>query len=423
MGNNLPEGWEIKNLVECIPIVKTGVREYKGEKPYYSTGAVVNDSISPEGHYSFKKKPSRANRLVVKSDVVQARMRGTTKALLINEKLDGSLFSTGFLQFRPSEHNYNSKLFYHYLCSDLFLKQRDEFASGSTQIALTDKGASHINLVIPPPEQQKRIADKLDSLIAKVKDAQSRLDKIPLILKRLRQALVENTFSDIDEEKIVVLGDALPKRGIFDGPFGSNLKTADYTSSGVRVVRLENIGRLKFIEEKESYISNEKYKTLLKHMVVEGDVIVASFIADEVRVCVLPKFKTKVIAKADCFCIRPDKNIDSEFLAFQLTCSRVYDLLVREIHGVTRPRINTTQLKKLKVYIPGIEEQTAIVRKIKHLFEQLDHIEEYYVKIKNYTDKLEQSILAKAFRGELAMQNSNSDSANELLKKTKAKRK
>ena len=404
MGNNLPEGWEIKNLVECIPIVKTGVREYKGEKPYYSTGAVVNDSISPEGHYSFKKKPSRANRLVVKSDVVQARMRGTTKALLINEKLDGSLFSTGFLQFRPSEHNYNSKLFYHYLCSDLFLKQRDEFASGSTQIALTDKGASHINLVIPPPEQQKRIADKLDSLIAKVKDAQSRLDKIPLILKRLRQALVENTFSDIDEEKIVALGDVLPKRGIFDGPFGSDLKTVDYTSSGVRVIRLENVGRLRFIEEKESYISNEKYKTLLKHTVYEGDVIFASFIADEIRVCVLPKLKTKAIAKADCFCIRPDKNIDPDFLAFRLTCKSVFDSLAGEVHGVTRPRINTTQLKKLMVYIPSIEEQMMIVQKIKYSLNKINHIEEYFTKVKTCTDKLEQSILAKAFRGELVSQ-------------------
>jgi len=34
---------------------------------------------------------------------------------------------------------------------------------------------------------------------------------------------------------------------VFDGPFGSNLKSIDYTSSGNRVVRLENIGHRGFI--------------------------------------------------------------------------------------------------------------------------------------------------------------------------------
>ncbi len=118
----------------------------------------------------------------------------------------------------------------------------------------------------------------------------------------------------------------------------------------------------------------------------------------------LPKLKTKAIAKADCFCVRPDKNIDSEFLVLQLTCSRVYDLLVREIHGVTRPRINTTQLKKLTVYFPSIEKQVAIVKLIEHSLNKLNHAEECYAKVKTYTDKLEQSILAKAFRGELVPQ-------------------
>lgn len=140
---------------------------------------------------------------------------------------------------------------------------------------------------------------------------------------------------------------------------------------------------------------------MIKHAVGEGDIIFATFIIDEIRVCILPKLKTKAIAKADCFCIRPNKNIDPQFLALQFASQRVYDYLRGEIHGVTRPRINTTQLKKLKVNIPKIEEQKAIVGKVKHLFGQIEQIEKHYGKVKNYTDKLEQSILVKAFRGEL----------------------
>ena len=90
-----------------------------------------------------------------------------------------------------------------------------------------------------------------------------------------------------------------------DGPFGSNLKSSDYTDSGVRVVRLENIGQLRFIGEKETFVSRDNYEALNKHTVGEGDIIFASFIAEEIRACVLPKFSTKAIAKADCFCLRP----------------------------------------------------------------------------------------------------------------------
>jgi len=423
METNLPKGWEIKKLVDRVPIIKTGVERFEGEKLYYSTGSISDNEMISKGKFTFRNRPARANRLVLEKDVVQARMRETQKAVLIDKNLKGSLLSTGFLQFRPEDNNYNSKLFYYYLRSDRFLKQRDEYATGSTQVALTDEGAKKIDLVVPPQEQQKRIADKLDVLLTKVKDSQSRLDKIPQILKRFRQAIIENVFMKTEENELVELGAVLPKGSIFDGPFGSDLKTADYTSLGVRVIRLENIGRLKFNEEKESYVSKEKYQSLIKHTVGEGDIIFASFVADEIRVCILPKLKTKAIAKADCFCIRPNKNIDPQFLTLQFASQRVYDYLRGEIHGVTRPRINTTQLKKLKVNIPEIKVQKKIVRKVKHLFGQLDQIEKHYNKVKNFTDKLEQSILAKAFRGKLVSQYPNDEPANVLLEKIKRNRK
>lgn len=65
---------------------------------------------------------------------------------------------------------------------------------------------------------------------------------------------------------------------VSDGPFGSNLKSSDYVDSGVRVIRLENIGSLEFIEEKESYISETKYELLKNHTVSAGDIVFSSFI-------------------------------------------------------------------------------------------------------------------------------------------------
>ena len=127
MENNLPKEWEVKKLVDHVPIIKTGVQRFDGEKSYYSTGSISDNEMIPEGKFTFGNRPARANRLALDKDVVQARMRETQKAVLIDKNLKGSLLSTGFLQFRPEDNGYNSRLFYYYLCSDKFLKQRDEY--------------------------------------------------------------------------------------------------------------------------------------------------------------------------------------------------------------------------------------------------------------------------------------------------------
>ena len=57
---------------------------------------------------------------------------------------------------------------------------------------------------------------------------------------------------------------------ITDGPFGSNLKTSHYTDQGPRVVRLQNIGDGKFINE-YAHISQEHFENLSKHQVHAGD--------------------------------------------------------------------------------------------------------------------------------------------------------
>jgi len=296
-----------------------------------------------------------------------------------------------------------------------------------------------IDVPVPPPTEQHRIVAKLEKLLTKVEACQERLDKIPTILKRFRQSVLAAACSgrltadwrddDSYAEDLpanwrrVPLAELIPPRGIFDGPFGSNLKTSDYTASGVRVIRLENVGHLRFISEKETYVSCEKYETLKKHTVRENDIIFASFIGEEIRACLLPKLETTAIAKADCFCLRPRlESVDRHYLTYQLVSSESYKQLLEDIHGVTRPRINVTQLRKLEVKVCPLPEQHKIIRRIEALFKIADQIEERFKKAKAYVDKLTQSILAKAFRGELVPQDLNDETSSYLLKRIQEKK-
>ena len=62
---------------------------------------------------------------------------------------------------------------------------------------------------------------------------------------------------------------------ITDGPFGSNLKTEHYTSTGPRVIRLQNVGDGVFIDE-EAHISGTHFERLRKHRVFAGDLVIAA---------------------------------------------------------------------------------------------------------------------------------------------------
>jgi len=463
MESKLPEGWKIKNLVKHIPIVKTGVKEYKGEKSYYSTGAVANASTySPEGYYTFKNKPSRANRLAIKGDVVQARMQETKKALLIDDNLDGSLLSTGFLQFRPTLSNYDCKLFYHYLCSDLFLKQRDEFASGSTQIALTDKGAKNIDLIIPPDSEQKRIADKLDVLLAKVKYAQSRLDKIPLILKRFRKSVLAAAFSgELTKEWREHNQDV---NAIYDCNFIKNFLIQSNVSSREKkqIQRIYDfctdayqydfpvplswlvscVGRIGLInngstpsrkvseywkgsipwissgEVHNNIISESREKITQKGL---DDCSSKLFSSGTVLIAMIGEGKTR----GQSAILNIDAAINQNVAAIQISHGRInpeyfwfwfqfqYENNRNYGSGSGPQALNCQRVRELPFVLAPKEEQDEIIKKIKLSFMQLDKFAERYKKAKRFTDKLEQSILAKAFRGELVMQKPNNDPENE----------
>jgi type I restriction enzyme S subunit len=189
---------------------------------------------------------------------------------------------------------------------------------------------------------------------------------------------------------------------VFDGPFGSNLKSNDYVDEGVRVIRLENIGSLEFKDKKLTYVTEAKYESLKKHTVSSGDIIFSSFVADGTRVVVLPEDIDRAINKADCFCVRPfGDSIDANYLANFLSTTSTYKRLENQVHGATRPRINTTQLKELEIPICSEAEQLAIIKFTSEKFDASDRLEKEIDIQLVKSDKNMQSILASAFSGNI----------------------
>ncbi|KJH82107.1 specificity determinant HsdS [Pseudomonas fluorescens] len=78
--------------------------------------------------------------------------------------------------------------------------------------------------------------------------------------------------------------------------------------------------------------------------------------------------------------------------------------------------------RELPIPVPPVAEQTEIVRRVDQLFAFADQLEAKVISAQSRINHLTQSILAKAFRGELVPQDPNDEAASMLLERIKAQR-
>lgn len=155
---------------------------------------------------------------------------------------------------------------------------------------------------------------------------------------------------------------------IADGPFGSNLKTEHYVvDPGVRVVRLQNVAEYEYNDTDRAFVSDRHASYLLRNKVAPGDVLIAGLGEERYpvgRACCYPDDLPPAINKADCFRARCRPGaMENKFLMLLLNSELARKQIRRYEQGVTRPRINTGNLKRIDACIPCIEEQRQIVAK------------------------------------------------------------
>ena len=183
-----------------------------------------------------------------------------------------------------------------------------------------------------------------------------------------------------------------------DGPFGSNLKSSHYVENGVRVVRLQNIGVGTFVDEDKAYISEDHFRSLIKHQCLPGDVIVGTLGNPNLRACILPYSIPEALNKADCPQIRPNKALaTSEYLCWLLNMPSTLQMAAGLVAGQTRSRISMGRLADLTVPAPPIEIQQTFVSSVA----EVDRLESMQTHSHRRIDDLLQSLLHRAFQGGL----------------------
>lgn len=438
--SEVPIGWTATTLGELISGFETG-RNLKASSTSASAGEIGVLKISAVTWGRFQPYENKAllrgdapfaHELVRSGDLLISRANTTELVgapVLVDRDYPHLMLPDKILRLVYDERAVDRRFLLYALRSQSARAYMEENATGTSDSMrnLSQPKLRQVPIALAPLPEQKRIADKLDALLARVYACRVRLDRIPAILKRFRQSvLAAATSGELTREwqeaqgvssEWTRLSVADVAAQVFDGPFGSHLKSSDYVDSGIRVVRLENIAPLRFIENKRTYISQAKYEGLAKHTLLAEDVLFSSFVDEEVRVCLVPEeISGRAINKADCFCIRVDAaKCRPMFLALQLACRTTFEGLEDMVHGATRPRINLGQLRAIQLKLPSLEAQEEVVRRSTALLELADNLERRLGVVLSHIERTPASALTKAFRGELAPQDPNDEPASELL--------
>jgi len=127
-----------------------------------------NNTIIETSEISAKNSPSRAQKIVLKDDVIFATTRPVQQRLcLINEEYSGEVASTGYCVLRAKCDIIFPKWIYYYISSTEFKNYIEENQSGSAYPAISDAKVKEFQIPIPPLHEQERIIailDKLDAL-------------------------------------------------------------------------------------------------------------------------------------------------------------------------------------------------------------------------------------------------------------------
>lgn len=423
ISRTLPSEWETPFLVDLV-----SPKQWKtiSTKELTDDGYVVYGANGKIGFY---------NKYTHESATLMITCRGATCGNLhISEPLSYINGNAMALDDQPTKY-LNIK----YLKYSLQARGLQDTISGSAQPQITKQGLEKVQIPLPTVSEQKIITEKLDTLLEQVDSTKARLEQIPQILKRFRQAVltaaVNGTLTTALRNSHSLIGwhstnlgalivdscNGLAKRQGLNGNEITILRLADFKDAQ-RIIGNERKIKLDSKEENKYSLKNDDILVIR----VNGSADLAGRFIEY-------KSNGDIEGFCDHFIrLRLDSNkIISRFLTYIANEGEGRFFLRNSLStSAGQNTINQTSIKGLSFLLPPLKEQAEIVRRVEQLFAYADTIEKQVNNALTRVNRLTQSILAKAFRGELTAQwraenpdlISGENSAAALLEKIKAER-
>ena len=471
--SQLPDGWARVSLGE-LGDWGSGGTPAKGVKSYYDNGTIpwvvigdLNDGyVSSAASQITEDGLRNSSAKLLPIDTLLIAMYGSIGKLGIT-KIECAT-NQAIAYCRPTRAVVDLRYLFYLLMNEKSALVGQGQGGAQQNISQGILKAHEVSLA-PPPEQ-KRIADKLDVLLARVDATRARLDRIPGVLKQFRQSvLAAATNGELTEEwrglrsheTAQALFDALlkdhedvggHKRGNASDPtedahdlsqdtipmdwrvvtmkdvcapgrpitYGI-LKPGPELDEGVPYVRVADFPGNKLSLANIKKTSSEMDEQFRRSRLIPGDLLL-SIRGSVGRLVEIPQALSGANITQDTARLSISGRLCARYVYFVLLSEDVQRRMRLSTRGVAVRGINIGDVRALQIPLPPISEQTEIVRRVETLFALADKVQTQYTAARARIDKLTASILAKAFRGELVPQDPNDEPASVLLERMRAQR-
>ena len=399
--SELPSTWLSLKLGDVLAYGKTEKAEPEEIAPetwVLELEDVEKDTTKVLQHLTFAERQSKSTKNKFNAgDVLYGKLRPYLNKVTFADR--PGVCTTEIVPIKPNEAVHGRYLF-HWLRHPAFLTYVTEVSHGVNMPRLGTDAGRDAPFVLAPKAEQKRIADKLDTVLTRVDAVNTRLARVAPLLKRFRQSvLAAATSGRLTEDWRLDRRLPAPKAHelgtIIRVSSGQGLTAKQMVSSGGIPVFGGN-GITGYHDQ-----ANTVEPTLLIGRVGYycGSVHLTPPIAWVTDTALIVRHDPKIVQK--------------NYLFFAL---QAIDLRQND-SSTAQPVISGQKIYGLLVVLPHFDEQTEIVRRVETLFAFADRLEARLAQAQTAATRLTPALLAKAFRGELVPQDPNDEPAAELLRR------
>lgn len=326
-----------------------------------------------------------------------------------------------------------------------------EKGKGGAQPNISQSVIKAHEIGLPPLAEQTRIAAKLDELLVQVDSLKARIDGIPSLLKRFRQSVLAaatsgrlteewratNPVGESAEEYLEKVIQARRQSPVvkFKEPISPDLEKNDFEAPpGWMIASVSNFAECldsmrvpvkkelrKSGEGRYPYFGANGEVDRVDEYIFDDDLVLVTedetFYGREKPIAY--KYSGKCWINNHVHALRAHDSIARDYLCYALMH---YDVIPWLTGTTGRAKLTQGALLSLPIQVPPSVEQTEIVRRVEQLFAFADQLEIRLKVAQARINHLTQSILAKAFRGELVPQEPTDEPASVLLERIKAQR-
>ena len=334
--------------------------------------------------------------------------------------------SVAVLKFRQGD----SRFFSYAIEAPATQSYLQDNAKGTAQKGIYLKALAGVEVPVAPLAEQKRIADKLDTVLTRVDAVSARLARVAPLLKRFRQSVLAAATSgrltedwrtgrspDWDQalfaDVVVESSTGLVRSATEQFPLQEGL--APY-------LKMNSVGEMWGYECTDLPGVNCSVEEFKRYELRQGDWLFNTRNSVELvgKSCVW-NGPAGVVFNNNLLRVRFQADINPMWVEIFFRSPKGRDLLAAVKSATTSvAAIYQRSLMGLPMLRPPADEQTEIVRRVEVLFAFADRLEARLKAAQTATERLTPALLAKAFRGELVPQDPNDEPASELLRRLQA---